>query len=55
MADHDINALLDRAVSAWKAMSPAAQKAMLQEQRLSWVRGEMELVKWERSMTRVSR
>lgn len=55
MPNTDISDLLARAVAAWKSMSPEEREAMFQGQRRSWVRGEMALGEWERSMTRAIR
>ena len=48
MASED---LLKKAVAAFKALSPEQQTAMLEEQRQSWVRGNVGLSRDERGMT----
>lgn len=45
----DLNDLLKRAVAAFNALPPEEQEAQLRAQRESWVRGEMELVRLERT------
>lgn len=45
----ELDALLKKATDAFSALPPEKQKEMLRQQRDSWVRGEMELAKGERS------
>ena len=46
--------LLIEARRRYEAMTPAERQAMHEAQRESWVRGEMEMLRHEREMTRRS-
>jgi hypothetical protein len=45
-----LNALLEQANAAVAAMTPEERAAMRREQRISWVRGEMQLARLERGL-----
>jgi hypothetical protein len=47
--------LLIEASRRYEAMTPAERQAMHEAQRESWVRGEMEMLRHEREMTRLAR
>lgn len=49
-----IDSLVARSIAAFNALTPKQQEAHRQEQRASWVRGEMELTRLERGETRRS-
>jgi hypothetical protein len=55
MSDHELKRLLAEAQARYDAMTPEQQAEHWRQQRESWVRAEIELSKWERSRTRLTR